>query len=277
MCWRNQNRTEDDTSIDWKHHAYLEIVRYFQFFVALNTAFGIWGWIEIDSPVIAGLNPSYQQTCSKFNEFMGALSIGCFVESGITLFLAMSVFSVPSGGWWALSTVLSFGLFSVYFLFKTIALMIGILWIWGENANICEIIASPLYQSASRYLFALLVVYGFQIFVGTAFLFGCGLGKAVDEGWNKCLNPPQSPLDLSDDEAEEHYEEQRELLSGGKRKKKNKKTTDDTRSEGEEEEGEGRREGEAEEEGELQTETTGTMKSTLDMNSPITVNYFGSS
>jgi len=151
------------------------------------------------------------------------------------------------------------------------------LWIWGENANICEIVVSPLYQSASRYLFALLVVYGFQMFIGTAFLFGCGLGKAVDEGWNKCLNPPQSPLDLSDDEAEEHYEEQRELLSGGKRKKKHKKTTGDTEV-SDEEGGEGRREGEGEgeEEGEL-IETTGTMKATSDMNSPITVNYFGSS
>jgi len=278
MCFGSKSRSEDDTSIDWKHHAYLDIVRYLQFFAALNLAFGIWGLVESDSLATAHLEPQVQDVCERVNNFLEALSIGCFIETGITLFLALSIFSVPAGGWWAFSTVLSFGLFCLLFVLKTIALMIGIIWIWGEDANICESVIAPLYKASSRYLFGVLVVYGFQLVVGTAFLFGCGLGKAVDEGWTKCMYPPQSPLDLSDGD-DDDMEEQRELLPGGgekqhrSRKKGTKKEIGETT---ENSEGEG--EGEAGMTSDPEGETPGAaiMLSPAEMDSPITVNYFGS-
>jgi hypothetical protein len=270
MCFGSKSRTEDDTSIDWKHHAYLDIVRYLQFFAALNLAFGIWGTVESDSLAIAHLDPPTQHVCQRVNNFMKVLSIGCFVESGITLFLALSIFSVPAGGWWALSTVISFGLFCLHFVAKAIALFISIIWIWGEDTNICESAIAPLYRESSKYLFGLLVVFGFQLFIGTAFLFGCGLGKAVDEGWTKCMNPPQSPMDLSDDE--DDMEEQRELLPGGGERGRGRKGTKN-QIEGELSEGEGAEEVTSDqEEG---NPGTAIMLSPADMESPITVNYFG--
>jgi len=268
MCYPNRSRSEDDASIDWKHHAYLDVVRYLHFFVALNLAFGLWGLIESDTRATSHLDGQIQVVCDRVNTFMRAFAVGCVIESGVTLFLALSIFSVAAGGWWAFSTVLSFGLFCVYFVAKSIALMISVIWIWGEDANICETAISTLYQAASRYLFGLLVVYGFQLFVGTAFLFGCGLGKAVDEGWVRCTNPPQSPLDLSDVDDDE-MEENRELLGSERKSQQNRK-----RLKGETMESEGEAEVTSEHE---TTEMSGNplMLSPADMASPVTVSYFG--
>jgi len=267
MCY-SKSRAEDDASIDWKHHAYLDVVRYLQFFVALNIAFGIWGLVESDSRATFSLESQTQHVCDRVNSFMEVFSVGCFVEAGITLFLAWSIFAVPAGGWWAVFTVFSFGLFCLYFVSKTIALLISIIWIWGEDANICEATIASLYQAASRYLFGLLVVYGFQLFVGTAFLFGCGLGKAVEEGWVKCMNPPHSPMDLSDVD-DDDMEEQKELLSGDKRTRKTRNPIEGET--GEQSEGE-----EATSDQETETPGAATTLSQTDMASPITVNYFGS-
>jgi len=225
-------------------------------------AFGIWGYLEVDSYGLQNVDSTYQNTCGRMNSFLGSLSVCCFVESGITLVLAISIYSVADGGWWAALTVLSFSLFGLYFILKTIALMIGILWVWGENANICESVVPALYKAASHYLFGLLVVYGFQLSIGTSFLFGCGLGGAVDEGWNKCLYTSNSTVVVSDDEDDD---EQRELVPSKKNRQNASSTSLGTEEEGLAETDLDQLEGE-----------TATTRST-DMNSPITVNWFGSS
>jgi len=79
--------------------------------------------------------------------------------------------------------------FFLTYVFKTILLMMGILWIWSEDAHPCETGARSFYDNASRYLFGSMVVYGFQLFFGTSFLIGCGLEHAVEEGLRKTFTP----------------------------------------------------------------------------------------
>lgn len=174
-----------DTLFEFRHHAYIEMAWYFGMLVIINIAYGLWGSTCIDvkgvSNNIPDSNP-HKDACKSINNFLIVFVVLSFADIFISLMLACGLPNIMRGPKWAACGLTNLFLFLLLFLGKCIIVILGVVWIWGQDVKPCQTLVPDLYTDANRYLWACVIVVSLQLLVGTAYLLGFGLQDAVEEG-----------------------------------------------------------------------------------------------
>lgn len=101
----------------------------------------------------------------------------------VCFLLTVGVPSIMRSANWAMFGLVSLLLLLCVYLTKFAALVVGVVWVWGEDhAPLCSVQTPSLFVQASKFLIGMLCVFAFQMLFGTSFLMCCGLEDAVGEG-----------------------------------------------------------------------------------------------
>jgi len=175
------------------------------FFAVANIAFAIWAFAEANTSVTGELQQP-DEHCENFNRFLHLFGWCCLVEAAVNALIAFSVWGMQTQHHSSVCAGFAFlnvNLFFLYFVGKTVLLILGVLWIWGEDARHCTKLVPSLSKSTSRYLTGMLIVFGYQVVLGALFMFGCGLDHLLRDAYLRCCKESQRKWDDDDDVEQE--------------------------------------------------------------------------
>lgn len=167
-----------------RFHAYMGMSWYFTIFAIVNIMLGIWGLSIIDDAAVAAdgrPGPGSKYDCAPINKFARLLGSETIVEAMVCGILVFGVLQLVHGLWWAVLAVVTFTLYGLLVFLKAVAVLLGVIWLWGDAKHFCSGAVGPLYNHVDLYLKVCLVVVTFQYTFGTFCLISCGLHHAVDE------------------------------------------------------------------------------------------------
>jgi len=191
-----------------RYHAYVEIAWYFAMFTVFSLVQGIWAMSILDPTSIGeleGLDTYY--TCNLIEEWLFISSIGMFVEAFLSLICALSVPSVMRSARWALTGLCGLSLYATFFLAKSVWAMLGVMWIFGENAKVCIDAVDTLFYASQKYMYAFGGVFLFQLVFGSAFVMFCGLADVWQEAMHNYDEASETRVKYVDPEAEREARE----------------------------------------------------------------------
>jgi len=165
-----------------RYHAYVEIAWYFMFFAILALVQGIWAMITMSPVAMLGLvGLDTYSTCNLIEQWLRFASYWSFAEAGLSLICAMSIPSVMRSPRWALSGLSGLSLYGLLFFSKGILAMLGVMWIFGEDAKVCESPVPTLFYPAQKFMYGFGGCYLFQLMFGSLFVMHCGLADVWQE------------------------------------------------------------------------------------------------
>lgn len=172
----------EETFFQTRYHAYRDIAWYFGFFVVINFCFGVWAFSIIDTKDTNKLKPRpLRDDCNHINVFLEIYGGICFTECLQCALLVATLHAMPRSPTCAGFTLLVASSFFLLFMIKGLGLVLGVVWLWDDDARICESKVTWLFHQASDYLGIVLLQFAFQLFVGNAFLVVCGMADAMSE------------------------------------------------------------------------------------------------
>jgi len=181
--WSRLRPRSFDPLFDFRHHAYTELGWYFGMLLVADLALGLLGATFIDyhatDAIPAG---NMKQTCQLINQFLVAFTGVCFGDGFINFCLVCALPSVMKGPKWAGCGLASLVLSGVLLLGKVILVILGAVWIVGQDGKQCEPLISKFYSHSYTYFLLVTVLLALQVTMGTLYLLKCGLQDAVEEG-----------------------------------------------------------------------------------------------
>jgi len=158
-----------------RYYGYADISYYYGLFMMVNIGFAVWCFWILDNI------KSSKGSCAQINVGLELLGTAAAAEALASFLLAVGMFVIMRSSGWACFALTSLGVFVVVFAGKFIAIVLATIWTWGENTRHCRSSMSH-WSQANKFLIGTWVVFGFQLIVGTFYLFCCGLDYAIFEG-----------------------------------------------------------------------------------------------